>query len=177
MKRDFLEGLGLEKDIIDQIMDENGKDINREKQKADGYKSQLDAAKETLKGFEGVDVAKLQEQITKLNGDLAAKEAEYTKTLADRDFNDMVGKYAAEFKAHDVKAVLPFLDADKLKASKNQEADVKAAFEAVKKDKAYLFADTKVPKVISSTPGANPQADAPKTQANEALRSLFGHNA
>jgi phosphoglycolate phosphatase len=51
------------------------------------------------------------------------------------------------------------------------------AFEAVKKDKAYLFADTKVPKVISSTPGANPQADAPKTQANEALRSLFGHNA
>lgn len=177
MKRDFLEGLGLEKDVIDQIMDENGKDINREKQKADEYKSQLDAAKESLKGFEGVDIGKLQEQITKLNNDLAAKEAEYTKTLADRDFNDMVGKYAAEYKAHDVKAVLPFLDTEKLKASKNQEADVKAAFETVKKDKAYLFADSKVPKVISSTPGADPKTDAPKTQANEALRSLFGHNA
>ena len=66
---------------------------------------------------------------------------------------------------------------EKLKASKNQEADVKAAFEAVKKDNAYLFSDTKVPRVISSTPGADPKTDAPKTQANEALRSLFGHNA
>lgn len=177
MKREFLEGLGLEKETIDKIMDENGKDINREKQKADGYKTQLDDAKEKLKGFEGIDVTKLQEQITKLNTDLAAKEAEYTKTLADRDFNDMVSKFAAEYKARDVKAVLPFLDTEKLKASKNQESDVKAAFEAVKKDKAYLFADTKVPKVIGSTPGADPKTDAPKTQANEALRSLFGHGA
>lgn len=177
MKRDFLESLGLEKDTIDKIMTENGNDINREKAKADEYKSQLDSAKETLKGFEGVDVAQLQGQIAKLNSDLAAKEAEYTKTLADRDFNDMVSKFAAEFKAHDVKAVLPFLDTEKLKASKNQETDVKAAFEAVKKDNAYLFADTKIPRVISSTPGADPKTDAPKTQANEALRNLFGHNA
>lgn len=177
MKREFLEGLGLEKETIDKIMTENGKDINREKEKADGYKSQLDTAKETLKGFEGVDVAKLQSEITKLNTDLANKDAEHAKALADRDFNDMVTRYAAEYKAHDVKAVLPFLDSEKLKASKNQEADVKAAFEEIKKDKAYLFADTKVPRVISSTPGADPKSDAPKTQANEALRSLFGHNA
>lgn len=177
MKRDFLEGLGLEKDVIDQIMTENGKDINREKEKADGYKSQLDTAKEKLKGFEGVDVAQLQSEITKLNNDLAAKDAEHAKALADRDFNDIVSRYASEYKAHDVKAVLPFLDTEKLKASKNQEADVKAAFETVRKDKAYLFADTKVPRVISSTPGADPKNDAPKTQANEALRSLFGHNS
>lgn len=177
MKREFLEGLGLEKDTIDKIMTENGNDINREKQKADGYKSQLDTAKESLKSFEGVDVAKLQSEITRLNNDLANKDAEHAKALADRDFNDMISKYAAEYKAHDVKAVLPFLDAEKLKASKNQEADVKAAFEAVKKDNAYLFADTKVPRVISSTPGADPKTDAPKTQANEALRSLFGRNA
>ncbi len=26
MKREFLEGLGLEKEVIDKIMDENGKD-------------------------------------------------------------------------------------------------------------------------------------------------------
>ena len=28
MKREFLKGLGLEETVIDQIMDENGKDIN-----------------------------------------------------------------------------------------------------------------------------------------------------
>ena len=33
MKREFLEGLNLESAVIDQIMAENGKDIEREKQK------------------------------------------------------------------------------------------------------------------------------------------------
>ena len=75
MKREFLEGLGLEKDAIDKIMTENGNDINREKQKADDIKSQLDSAKEALKGFEGIDVAQLQGEITRLNSDLAAKRS------------------------------------------------------------------------------------------------------
>jgi uncharacterized protein YnzC (UPF0291/DUF896 family) len=35
MKRDFLKGLGIEgKEVIDKIMDESGKDIEREKAKA-----------------------------------------------------------------------------------------------------------------------------------------------
>lgn len=177
MKTEDLQAKGLTEEQITFVMAENGKDVKREKDRADGYKSQLDTAKESLKSFEGVDVAKLKSEITRLNNDLANKDAEHAKTLADRDFNDMISKYAAEYKAHDAKAVLPFLDVEKLKASKNQEADVKAAFEAVKKDNAYLFADTKVPRVISSTPGADPKTDAPKTQANEALRSLFGHNS
>ena len=31
MKRSFLEELGLEKDVIDKIMDENGKDVEKAK--------------------------------------------------------------------------------------------------------------------------------------------------
>ena len=45
MKREFLESLGLEKDAIDQIMAENGKDITREKNKADAVQMQLTAPK------------------------------------------------------------------------------------------------------------------------------------
>ena len=174
MQRKFLEELGLEKDTIDKIMDENGKDINREKEKANSLKTQLDTAKETLKGFEGVDVAELQGKVAQLTSDLEAKDHEYAQKLADRDFNDLVSRYAAEYKAHDVKAVMPFLDVEKLKSSKNQNDDVKAAFEAVKKENGYLFEDKTVPKVLSDTSGNNPQNDSPKTQANEALRSLFG---
>ena len=174
MKTEDLQAQGLTEEQIAFVMAENGKDVKREKDKADSYKSQLDNAKEKLKGFEGVDVAQLQSEITKLNTDLANKDAEYTKALADRDFNDLVSKYAAEYKAHDVKAVLPFLDTEKLKSSKNQETDIKSAFENVKKDNAYLFADSKIPRVISSTPGVDSRNDAPKTQANEALRSFFG---
>lgn len=35
MKREFLEALGIEKETIDKILDENSRDIGREKQKVD----------------------------------------------------------------------------------------------------------------------------------------------
>ncbi len=71
---------------------------------------------------------------------------------------------------------MPFLDTEKLKSSKNQDADIKAAFEGLKKDQSYLFNDPTVPRVVGSTSGADQKNDTAKTQANEALRSLFGHN-
>lgn len=141
MKTEDLQAQGLSEEQIKFVMAENGKDINREKNRADGYKTQLDEAKSSLKAFEGVDVKDLQGKVTQLTADLAAKETEYAQKLADRDFTDLVGKYAAEYKAHDVKAVMPFLDTEKLKASKNQDADIKAAFEGLKKDQSYLFND------------------------------------
>lgn len=139
MKREFLEGLSLEKDVIDKIMEENGKDINREKAKADEYKSQLDSAKETLKGFEGIDVANLQSQITKLNGDLASKEAEYKAKIADMEFDAVLETAISGSKAKNAKAVRALLDIDTLKSSKNQAEDIKKAIEAVKNDNDYLF--------------------------------------
>ena len=60
MQRKFLEDLGIEKDAIDKIMTENGNDINKTKEKLeserDNYKSQLETAQETLKGFDGIDI-------------------------------------------------------------------------------------------------------------------------
>ena len=61
-----------------------------------------------------------------------------------------------------------------MKSSKNQDDDIKNAFEAIKKDNAYLFEDETAPKVISYTNGADPSTDDEKTKANNALRSLFG---
>lgn len=69
------------------------------------------------------------------------------------------------------------MDVEKLKASKNQEADIKTALEAVKKDNAYLFQDTQIPKVVSYTPGSGGKGtEDTKTRANEALRSIFEEN-
>ena len=70
---------------------------------------------------------------------------------------------------------MPFLDVEKLKASKNQETDIKTALEAVKKDNAYLFQDIQIPKVVSYTPGSGGKGtEDTKTRANEALSSIFG---
>lgn len=175
MKRKFLEDMGLTKEQVDSIMDENGKDIEAMKSERDNYKSQLDTAQTTLKSFEGVNVQELQGKVTKLTADLAAKDAEHQKQIADRDFNDLLKETAATFNPRDLKAVMPFLDIDKLKASKNQAADIKSALETVKKDNSYLFQDTKIPRVVSTTPGpGGAGTEDTKTRANEALRSILG---
>lgn len=175
MKRKFLEDMGLTKEQVDSIMDENGKDIEAMKAERDNYKSQLDTAQTMLKSFEGVNVQELQGKVTKLTADLAAKDTEYQKQIADRDFNDLLKETAATFNPRDLKAVMPFLDIDKLKASKNQAADIKSALETVKKDNSYLFQDTKIPRVVSTTPGSGGAGtEDTKTRANEALRSILG---
>lgn len=147
MKTEDLQAKGLTEEQITYVMGEYGKESERAK----GYKEQLTSANERLKAFDGVDVTQLRGEITRLTNDLTAKENEYKEQLAQRDFNDLVKRCAGEFKARDVKAVIPFLDADALRQSKNQEKDLKAAFEAVKKDKTYLFADDKTPRVVSYT--------------------------
>ena len=82
---------------------------------------------------------------------------------------------AEGFKPRDLKAVMPFLDVEKLKASKNQETDIKTALEAVKKDNAYLFQDVSIPRVVAPTPGpGGDKTDDTRTQANNALRSILG---
>ena len=107
--------------------------------------------------------------------DLANKDAEYQKQLAERDFNDLLKTTAEGFKPRDIKAVMPFLDVEKLKGSKNQETDIKAALEAVKKDKGYLFQDVSIPRVVAPTPGpGGEKTDDTRTQANNALRSILG---
>lgn len=82
METKFLENLGIDKDTISKIMAENGKDIQREKDKAAGFKTQLDAANEqikilseTVKSAEGKD-----ETITTLQ----QKVKEYEDAEADR---------------------------------------------------------------------------------------------
>jgi hypothetical protein len=175
MKRKNLEDMGLTKEQVDGIMAENGADIEAIKKERDAYKTQLDTAQTTLKSFEGVNVTELQGKITTLTNDLTTKAAEYQKQLADRDFNDLLKTTAEGFKPRDIKAVMPFLDVEKLKSSKNQESDIKAALEAVKKDNGYLFQDVTIPRVVASTPGpGGEKTDDTRTQANNALRSILG---
>lgn len=173
MKTEFLKGLGLEQSIIDQIMAENGKDVNAEKAKADAYKGQLDDVQAKLKAFDGVDVSELQGKVTQLTSGLAKKDAEFQGKLADMQFSTVLEKSIAAAKAKNTKAVMALLEVDKLKESKNQEADITAALEAVKKDAAYLFDNAPPARFVTSTPGSTATEDT-KSQANDALRSLFG---
>ena len=48
MKRNFLEDLGLEKEVVDKIMAENGKDIENAKANYDELKAELKTANATI---------------------------------------------------------------------------------------------------------------------------------
>ena len=99
----------------------------------DNYKASLDDVNTRLKEFEGVDVKDLQGQITKLQGDLKAKDDEYAAKEADRVFMDSVKEAVKAAGGRNEKAVIAMLNIDALKESKNQSEDIKKALEDVKK--------------------------------------------
>ena len=146
MKTEFLKGLGLEQDVIDKIMAENGKDIATEKAKTtkaegerDNFKDQLATATESLEKFKDVDPTAMQSEIDKLTQQLKDKDAEYAAKEADRIFSDTIKEAIKTAGERNEKAVMAMLDMDALKASKNQSEDIKKALETVKESDAYLF--------------------------------------
>ena len=146
MKAEFLKGLGLEQDVVDKIMAENGKDVAAEQAKTtkaegerDNYKDQLATATESLEKFKDVDPAALQSEIENLNKQLKDKDEEYAAKEADRIFSDTVKEAIKSAGGRNEKAVMAMLDMEALKASKNQSEDIKKALETVKESDAYLF--------------------------------------
>ena len=108
-------------------------------------KSQLQTAKDGLKAFEGVDVKELQGQVAKLTQDMADKEAEHKKQLADLAFDGVLKEAITAAKGRNEKAIRALLDVEALKASKDQTADIKSALAALKKDSGYLFDSEETP--------------------------------
>lgn len=88
MKREFLTELGLEKDIIDKIMSENGADIENAKKSVAGLQDELKEKEktiadltETIKGFESTD-----DTVKELQGKIEEYEkAEKERKQAEKD--------------------------------------------------------------------------------------------
>ncbi len=171
MQRKILEDMGLTKEQVDQIMAENGKDITREQGVANTYKTQLDDVQGKLKAFDGVDVKDLQGKVTTLTNDLNTTKSTYESQIADMQFTSALEGKVSVLKPRNAKAVMALLDVETLKKSKNQDADITAALDALKKDNGYLFEDAKAsPRVVTGTQTTTDNTDK-KAAANEAFRS------
>lgn len=162
MKREFLEALGIDKDVVDKIMTENGNDINKTKEKLeaerDNYKGQLETTQNALKEFEGVDVKELKGKIDTLTADLTAKETDYQTKLTDMEFNSKLESLITGSGAKNAKAVKALLDLESIKSSKNQDTDLQTALEACKKDNEYLFGkDAPINNPVALTGGGAPK--------------------
>lgn len=135
-----------QKAAVVKAVNENYKTIadwQKQHDKVQNLTEQLDTAKESLKAFEGVDAAALNQKIKDLETDLANKDADYQKQIAERDFNDLLKESIASAKGKNAKAITALLDVDTLKASKNQKEDVAAALKALAEaeDSKMLFGE------------------------------------
>lgn len=178
MQRKFLEELGLEKEVIDKIMSENGKDIESSKHRIeaerDNYKTQLETAQAALKEFEGVDVKELNGKISQLTADLSAKESEYQAKIADMEFNSVLEAAIGGAKAKNADFVKAVLDIDTLKSSKNQSEDIKAAIAKAKSEYSYIF-ESSEPVNNPVAPGNVPEPGKGKMTLIEAMAYKNAH--
>ncbi|MDD3253820.1 MAG: phage scaffolding protein [Lachnospiraceae bacterium] len=174
MKREDLAAKGLTPEQVEFVMAEYGKEYNPLVAERDSYKSQLTTAQTSLKAMEGVDINALNGKITELTNQLAGKDTEIQQVRADAQFSELLKDAIRTAGARSDKAVMPFLDIDSLKKSKNQTEDIKTAIESIKKENDYLFQGAKVPTFVTSTPGINQDVEDKNTQANAALRSVLG---
>ena len=184
MKREFLQNFKvgdqpLSKEIIDAIMEENGRDIEAAKKPFadyDSIKDQLKTAQDGLKAFDGVDVAQLQAESANRTQDLADQDTEWTRTLAAQEVGGKVKDAIVAAKGKSPKAIAALLDITALKESKNQDADIKSALENLKKESGYLFEEQQaVPPPYAGGTGGAPVPGASKyTPEEAAIRAAAG---
>lgn len=178
MKRDFLKDLGLEKEQIDSIMEENGKDIEAAKGDVKSLESKIstlesdnttlkkqiedrDSQLETLKNSTG-DVEAMKTQIAdlqKANKDAADAHAAEIKQMK---IDAAIDSALATAKAKNVKAVKALLELGDVDI--DDKGVVKGLDEAIKKlqgaeDSKFLFEESKKPQVKGAKPGESSDDD------------------
>lgn len=172
MKREFLQEFRvgdapLPKEVIDAIMAENGRDIQKVKSSFADYED-------------------MKAELSKLRQDRTFEEAartweekynraveDHKMQLAQMTFQKALDEGIAKAKGRSAKAITALLDVEALKESENQQQAIEAALNALKQESRYLF-DGDVPPPYARGTGAysGAQEKHPTTLAG-ALREKF----
>lgn len=153
--REFLRGLELDKETIDTIMAEYGKNIT-------GLKEQLDEYKTKVSDYES--------QVKELNGKIedSTKSLENLQNLTNEN-KDL--KAEIQMNGSKVKSEFSKFVKSEVMANVNDDTDFAKALENYKKDNPQYFGDTVVKKVQSSP---NLNAGEPKPQTtNDIMNNIL----
>lgn len=163
MKRKFLEDLGLEKEAIDKIMDENGKDVEAAKGDAGQTKEELKQAKEQLaerdqqledlKKSSG-DNAELQKKIGELQAENERISQEKDEELNKFKLMTAIEKTLGD-SVHDAEMVAGMLDTGKLiLGDDGKVAGLDEQIKTIRESKAFLFKEASAETTVK--PGFRP---------------------
>lgn len=156
MKREFLEGLGLEKEAIDKIMAEHGKSITEAKGKTQELEDKVKSYEDTINTYKtkiddlektSNDSQKFKDELDSLKKAMADKEANEKAQKDDEiltnniksAFGDkkFINDYTQNAIINDIKTAL--------KDSNNQGKSAKDLFEELTKDKEGIFVNPNSP--------------------------------
>ena len=166
MKTDFLKGLGItEQSVIDAIMAENGKDINKVKSNTEELETQIADLKTQISDRDGQlkelkasvkDNEELTTKITQLEEANKSSITEYENKISELQKTHAIESMARDFKVKNIKAVTALLDLEKITHANGELKGAKEQFEALAKSDAYLFGESQVEPPAGTKPG-NPQ--------------------
>ena len=120
---------------------EHEKKVNRLTDDLAAEKKRADEAVETLKGFEGKDFDAITRERDEWQRKHKELEESHKKEQEEREFNSVLEAAITEAKGKNAKAIMALLDLEKLRSSKNQEKDIKAALDSMRTESGYMFDD------------------------------------
>ena len=172
MKREFLQEFKvgetpLPKEVIDAIMAENGRDIQKVKGNFADYEDMKAEIVRLQQDQSFADTAKAWEE--KYNRAVEDHKAQ----IAQMVFEKALGEGIQKARGRNAKAIAALLDVDALKASENQPQAIEEALEALKKDSRYLFEGDVPPPYARGTGAYNGAKEKSPTTLAGALREKF----
>lgn len=124
MERKFLEDLGLTKEQIDSVMDENGKDIEAEKEKATTTTAELEDVKKQLKEANSTitdlkksnaDNEALQAKVKEYEDTIKTQKADYEAKVRNLTLDSAIEKALSNAGAKHIDLLSIKIDREKLK--------------------------------------------------------------
>lgn len=166
MKREFLKGLGLEDTVIDQIMDENGKDINKTNEKVKTLEAEVNNTKELLTNankeidsYKSMDIEAIKKSAEDYKTKYETAEKEHQAQLSQIEYDNKLGKYVDKLNLkNDIykNAVISQIKEKQLKFDGDTLLGGEELVKGFKEKYAEAFNDTKPkPTFADSTPGTN----------------------
>jgi ABC-type transporter Mla subunit MlaD len=168
MKREYLEGLGLEKDVIDKIMGEHGKTVEGNKQKLsdattslDDVKAQLSQRDKDLKELkkQAEGSTELQTKFTDLETKYNQDKLDFETKIKDTQLSSAL-KIALAGKVHDADLVATLIDKNtiELGADGNVTKGLDEQIKTLQESKSFLFVPETTPAKIAGTKPAGGSA-------------------
>jgi chromosome segregation ATPase len=174
--REFLKGLELDKDVVEQIMTEYGKHITNSKDKENDYKEEITNLKSQINDLKSKNVD-YEGQISEMTQKLSSNE-EALKNLETMTNENSDLKAQIQMNGSNVKKEFSKFVASEVKSLVNDETDFATALENYKQENPQYFGETIVKKVQTSPilSGGEQQPQTTNSIMNDIIRGAKNDN-